>query len=235
LNDINGEIVTLYKILQNDKLRRRLIARLKMTPYSRTEYDNAHEPATNPIERCRRLIIRSLMGYYADSVITSNYKSGFRNDLDRKYTIPAHEWVDYANCLDCFAERLLGVVIEHFNAFDLFAKWRDKPYLWYIDPPYVHRTRTRPNKHCYVNELSDTDHRKMIKAIQKLTGMVIISGYDNVLYRPLEQHGWRKVTKIYNNNTFQSGMRTECLWINPAAQEAKRLQQEVFKFEEAAE
>lgn len=220
LNDVNGEIVALFKVLQTDSLKEKLIQRLQATPYSRAEYDKAHEHSQNisVVEMSRRLIVRSLMGFHADSVVKGNCKSGFRNDLDRKYTVSSHQWASYPKCLDEFSERLKGVVIEHSDAFYLFKKWKDKDYLWYLDPPYVHSTRTDFNKHSYLQEMSDNDHHKLLETIQELKGSVVLSGYDSAIYEQLETNGWRKETKIYRNITFQSGARTECLWLNPKCQ-----------------
>ena len=171
------------------------------------------------------------MGYYADSVVIDNSKSGFRNDLDRHWNIPAHAWSDYTDYLDTFAARLQGVVIEHTDAFYLFEKWKHKPYLWYLDPPYVQSTRTRANSHSYSTELTDEDHERLVKTILELSGMVALSGYDNELYRPLEQNGWLKVQKLFKNITFQAGTRMECLWLNPLIQKENLCHKDLFEID----
>jgi DNA adenine methylase len=232
LNDVNGEIVTLFKVLQKDICRKALIKRLLATPYSRAEYDKAHDYSQHQsdIETSRRFIIRSLMGYHSDSVVKGNCKSGFRNDLDRKYTIPSHQWVSYPECLDDFAERLKGVVIENSDAFYLLNKWKNKDYLWYLDPPYVHSTRTDANKHSYLQEMTDADHENLLEVIQGLKGSVVLSGYDSKIYQQLESNGWKKESKVYRNNTFQSGERIECIWLNPKCQQELNKPEFVFDF-----
>ena len=110
-------------------------------------------------------------------------------------------------------------MIENIDAFRLFEKWRYKTdYLWYVDPPYPHHTRTAANRHKYVVEMSDDDHRRLVDVLRELAGMVVLSGYPTDLYLPLEADGWIKLEKKIRNTTYQTGERTECLWINPAAQ-----------------
>lgn len=158
------------------------------------------------------------MGYHSDSVNKGNSKSGFRNDCNRSWSLPVHNWRDYPDYLDLFAARLRDAVIEHVDAFALFEKWGDQSdYLWYVDPPYPHHTRTRANQHKYEAEMTDADHIEMVNVLRKLKGMVVLSGYQTDIYRPLEDDGWVKKIRTVSNNTFQSGERTECLWINPAA------------------
>ena len=224
LNDLAGDIVTFFRVLQDDRKREELRRLLLLTPFAREEYFLAHEATADPVERSRRLLIRSMMGYHSDSVNIANNKSGFRHDCNRSWTLPVHNWRDYPEYLDGFAHRLRDAVIENIDAFRLFEKWRYKAdYLWYVDPPYPHHTRTAANRHKYVVEMSDDDHRRLVDVLRELAGMVVLSGYPTDLYRPLEADGWIRLEKKIRNTTYQAGERTECLWINPAAQKGGAL------------
>ncbi len=223
LNDMAGDIVNFFRVLQNDVTREELRRLLLLTPFAREEYDMAHEESADPVENARRLLIRSMMGYHSDSVNPANNRSGFRHDCNRSWSLPVHNWRDYPDYMEGFAHRLRDAVIENIDAFRLFEKWRTKAdHLWYVDPPYPHHTRTAANRHKYVVEMSDADHRRLVGVLQSLAGMVVLSGYPTDMYRPLEDAGWTKIEKTVRNTTFQSGERTECLWMNPAAMEAKQ-------------
>lgn len=81
--------------------------------------------------------------------------------------------------------------------------------LVYCDPPYMHETRGR--KDLYKFEMSDVDHRRLLRCIRKIPAMVIISGYWTALYAEMLQ-GW-------NHSTFQTTNRAghlteEHLWFN---------------------
>ena len=47
--------------------------------------------------------------------------------------------------------------------------------LFYLDPPYVHETRTA--KKVYKFEMSDRDHRELLETIRQVEGKVLLSGY----------------------------------------------------------
>ncbi len=82
----------------------------------------------------------------------------------------------------------------------------------YLDPPYVHSTRT--SKARYEHELTDTEHVELLTIIKRLAEMqdvfIIISGYSNLLYET-ELRDW-------NSKDFQAmtrgGVRTETVWYN---------------------
>lgn len=86
--------------------------------------------------------------------------------------------------------------------------------LVYCDPPYLMRTRS--GKRLYQHELTDADHARLLAAVRRLDCMVMLSGYDNLLYRA-ELADWRAV---YYMAPTRGGPREECLWCNfpvPAA------------------
>lgn len=215
LNDINLEIVNFYRVCQDKQMYNELLHLLNFTPYSREEYNLSHTPHSNAIESARRLLVRATMCYNADAVTVGN-KSGFRNDIHRRYTAPAHDWASYTNALPLFVERLRGVVIENMDVFKMFDKWGTADdVLWYLDPPYL--SSTRKNNGNYKFEMSDSEHEKLLASIKKLPGMVIISGYDSDMYNDFLQ-GWKKESRVYGNHTYNSA-RTECIWINQLAKQ----------------
>lgn len=82
----------------------------------------------------------------------------------------------------------------------------------YLDPPYVHSTRTSNAR--YKNELTDADHAELLATIKKLASTpdvyIIISGYRNPLYDE-ELHNW--YSKDFQAMT-RGGVRTETVWCN---------------------
>mgnify|MGYP000213950567 CR=1 FL=1 len=57
-----------------------LCRRIRLTPFAREEYDLAFEPTDDPIERARRLVVRSYMGHGSSSAISAR-STGFRASL----------------------------------------------------------------------------------------------------------------------------------------------------------
>lgn len=80
--------------------------------------------------------------------------------------------------------------------------------LVYADPPYV--TETRRQARIYRYEYSDADHMRLLDVLTTLPCMVMLSGYENSMYRE-RLSGWRKMTFCANT---QVGIREECVWLN---------------------
>lgn len=80
--------------------------------------------------------------------------------------------------------------------------------LIYCDPPYL--MQTRKSGPLYEHELSEADHRCLLRVLRALPCMVMISGYRSAMYDALLAH-WHRVD--YRTMTRQ-GMVDEALWMN---------------------
>lgn len=207
-NDLDVEVVNLFRVLQSRSAE--LHTLLRLTPFARDEFNLAYGAVTDDVERARRLIIRSFMGFGSNGHARV---TGFRANSNRSGTTPAHDWVNYVEVLPLLIERLAGVVIENRNAVDVISAHDGPETLLYVDPPYVHSTRSDMGKD-YAHELTDDDHRQLASVLHKVRGMVVLSGYPCEMYNELYA-GWRVETR----NSLADGARerTECLWINEAA------------------
>lgn len=234
LNDINGDIVSLFKVLRDRATAAELCRLLGTTPFSRVEYDGAFVKSDDPVEAARRLIVRSFMGHGSSSAI-SERTTGFRASMvNRGGALPAGEWPRLPPALEAVTERLQGVLIEQRPARQIIERYDSPDALFYLDPPYMHGTRSPRRKggkmfHAYANEMSDADHAELLASLPALKGMVVLSGYHTPEYDAALQ-GWRRE----EIGTHADGAldRTEVLWINPAA--ANRLGNQVCLFAAAS-
>jgi DNA adenine methylase len=219
LNDINGDIVSLFKVLRDRATAGELCRQLSMTPFSCVEYDAAFVKSDDPVEAARRLIVRSFMGH-GSSAATSDRTTGFRASMvNRGGALPAGEWPRLPPALEAVTERLQGVLIEQRPALQIIERYDSADALFYLDPPYMHATRSDKRRgrqmfHAYANEMSDADHAELLAVLPALKGMVVLSGYPTPEYDAALQ-GWRRE----EIGTHADGAldRTEVLWINPAA------------------
>lgn len=215
-NDLDGEVVNLFRVLRSDRADA-LIEAVWLTPFARDEFDEAYEKTDDPVERARRMIVRSYMGFGGGLAV--NFRStGFRADSQKRGSTPAHDWERFPPALAAIASRLRGVVIENRDAALIMADHDGADRLHYVDPPYVHDTRSGKSVqgqpyHAYAHELTDEDHGQLLKALKALTGMVVLSGYPSTLYDGALA-GWRRVER----KALADGARerTEVLWLNPA-------------------
>ena len=213
-NDLDDEIVSLFRVMRDPQQATELLERLRLTPYSRTEFLLAYEPTTCPIERARRLVVRSFMGFSSNAPTRDGKATGFRANANRNGTHPAMDWARLPSAHQALIERLAGVVIENRDAIEIIQQHDGADTLFYVDPPYVHGTRSDKRK-SYRHEYSDADHQRLCQSLKAARGMVILSGYPNPIYER-ELADWRAVDK----QSYASGAKptTERLWINPAAE-----------------
>jgi DNA adenine methylase len=208
-NDMDGDIVNLFKVCRRHS--KRFVNEILLTPFSREEFENSYELSEDEIERARRTVIRSFMGFGSDSI--SNKITGFRASSNRSGSTPAHDWEKYPYALKAVIERLRGVVIENKEAIRVLKQQDSSSTLHYIDPPYVKSTRYKgDNAKSYRFEMSDFDHEQLLDVVLKLKGCVVISGYENEIYSKL-LYGFKKV----NRAAFADGAskRTETLYLSP--------------------
>lgn len=217
-NDLDDEVVHLFRLLRDPVTAHELRRRCELTPYARTEFDDAYLPTDDPIERARRLLIRSWMGHGASGVRA--HRTGFRVNPHRQRTTSAMDWFGWPSEIPLFCARLEKVKIERRPAAKLIAAQDREGVLIYCDPPYVFSTRSQKRVgndlyHGYRHELTDADHAALLEQLVACRSMIVLSGYSSELYhRALA--GWtRHETKAFadrgggahRSHLAQSGLR----------------------------
>ena len=223
-NDKWDTVVNVFRVMQNPEKANELRRLLELTPYARAEFELCGESQIeildSDIERARRAIVRSYMGFGSAST-NAEHSTGFRANSDRSGSTPAHDWMTYPNHIDQFINRLRGVILEKRDYWDVLQAHDGLKTLHYLDPTYVHETRNlKRGNAIYAFEMTDDDHRLMAERIKTLKGMIVLSGYKCPLYQELfEDAGWER----FDKETHADGAkdRVESLWLNPAAIRAR--------------
>ncbi len=244
-NDLDDDAVNLFTVLRDTEKANRLLNLLDLTPFARSEFVASWNETEDDVERARRLVVRSFMGFGSNAHSDKGRgarTTGFRANSSRSGTTPAHDWHGFPMALPAIVERLRGVVIEQRPALQVMDAhdWPDT--LHYVDPPYMHSTRSRKNlydaKHQYRHEMSDIDHVLLLGKLRDLVGMVVLSGYPNETYDHMlvAKAGWGR----FEREALADGARPriEVVWINPAcaaalAAEGRKVEQ--LELLEAAE
>jgi DNA adenine methylase len=219
-NDINDEIVNVFRVLREPSQAARLARAIELTPFARTEFELAYEPSDDPIEQARRTVCRAFMGFGSGAAF-SKHATGFRTGARGERTASAaSDLLTWPAEVPAFVERLRGVTIESRDAAYLMARTDGPGTLFYVDPPYPHATRAsaRGVRAKYAQELTDDDHRRLAGVLQDLQGMVVLSGYPCDLYDQELFAGWER----HERQALADGARkrTEVVWLNPACSEA---------------
>lgn len=208
-NDLDGEIVNLFRVARDNG--EMLAQAVELTPFSRVEFARAYEPDGDPLEQARRTLIRSFMGF--GSAAASGQTTGFRANSNRSGTTPARDWMNYPAHLRAVIQRLRGVVIEQREAADVMRAHDSEQALHYVDPPYVHDTRSlRTRAPAYRHEMTDQQHEELASVLHSLRGRVVLSGYRCPLYDRLFA-GWRRIDVAAHADGARD--RVESLWLSP--------------------
>lgn len=226
-NDLDGEVVNVFRVMQDPDTASQLAELLRLTPFARAEFEAAYQESPDPVERARRTIIKAFMGFGSNAIhdnrpsgmrtraSTWRAPTGFRSNSNRSGTTPAHDWANYPDHVAAYCERLQGVVIECRPAAGVIRAHDRADTLHYLDPPYVHQTRREALKrsgHMYRHEMTDEQHRELAELLHSLRGHVVLSGYHSALYDELYTDWPRFETRALADG---AARRTEVLWLSP--------------------
>lgn len=221
-NDLDDDIVNVFRVLQDKTTSEILTRLLTLTPYARREFELAYEPSLEPVERARRTLVRAAMGFGSSG--STKGSTGFRSDMQRTYGTASHLWAEYPDLIARFCQRLQGVLIENRSALACIRRYDHVDTLHYIDPPYVLDTRVTLGHHYYRHEMSDAEHEELLNVLLALDGFVIVSGYETDLYDDYLS-GWEKHrTQSRISSGRGTSLRTECVWLNPRCADLQRQQ-----------
>lgn len=224
-NDLDGEIVNLFRVLRNPATARELIRLVHLTPYSREEFEVSYITADDPVEQARRTLFRAAAGFSTAGANASRWTTGFRGNVTRSGTTPAGDWAGVPVVLEQVIERLRGVVIENASSLEIIERYDGIGTLFYLDPPYPFETRNgRWAGNCYQHEMTNQQHRELSEVIHEIEGMVIISGYQCELYDGLYQRWERMDRSTYADHALK---RTESIWLSPRTVEALQIPRQV--------
>lgn len=232
-NDLDGEVVNVFRMLRDPATAHELRRRLELTPFARDEFRAAYGEATDDIDRACKMITRAFMGFGSASMTRTNM-TGFRSNSNRSGTTPATDWANWPQYVPQIVERLRGVIIENRDAAIIIAQHAEDRSLIYADPPYPPDTRSSlANKngnsyrrgatpgtsgHYYRHDMVDDDHRALAVLLHETKGMVCVSGYPCPLYDDELYSDWDRVTTKHMADGAKA--RTEALYMNPALVEA---------------
>ncbi|QQS31891.1 MAG: DNA adenine methylase [Acidobacteriota bacterium] len=207
-NDLDGDVCNFFLVVR-DRVDE-LIRAIRLTPWSRDEFELCLHSAADPLERARRLYFRLKMSMHGG---TRAIASNFRRHKSRSSPVTSIK----PQALYEAAKRLSPVQIENRDALKLITEMDTPETLFYLDPPYV--TSTRTDKRRYAHELDDDGHRQIGEVANNIKGFAVISGYACELYKEIfERRDWRRID---TESTVNGGVkRIESLWLSPRTAEA---------------
>ena len=203
---MKNRIPNFFNVLRN--CTDELIRAIELTPYSRYEYWNSYQCTDDPVEKARRYYVRSWFGRGGMRSESGGWRFMVTNSRGGSVV---DDWRRIGH-LRQIVERLQMVQIENDDAFNIIKRYDTPDTLFYIDPPYVHSSRSERWKRAYSHEMANSQHRELSELLRGIDGMVILSGYPSRLYDELYD-GWTVRHRIDRKENL--GRSIECLWISP--------------------
>jgi DNA adenine methylase len=212
-NDLNSDLFNVFSVLRDADARERLVEALALTPFHRDEYELLYAKGGDAVERARRFIARSFMGYGSKG---AEQKSGFDSRLnDDGYCSRLRSLRAGTAGLAAIAERFADVLLENRPARLVIDAYDRPDTLFFVDPPYLHETHG--SARIYRHDMSEAEHRALLARLRSVTGFVVLAGYASQLYDEALP-GWRRV---HTQARADGGRkREETLWLSPSIQAA---------------
>ena len=171
-NDLDGDLVNLFRVVRSERTCRRLLAAARDTLYAREEFELALQPTEDPVEAARRYLVRQWQSYRGwgerwDAGLTTGGPSS-----------AARRWLGGLELLPAMHARFQRVRIERRDWREVLDFYDRPSTLFYVDP----------------FKMTEDDHIKLVDRLLKLRGLAAVFGYRRVLYYDrLTDRGWRRV------------------------------------------
>lgn len=200
VNDLNGDIVRLFRVIRDPETRDRLCDLVHFTPWSEAEYKacRSEQHTGDEVEDARRYLVRSWQGMAGSSVRHTSWIS-----IDRSTKRRPRVWADLSDRIQIVAERFRFVALHEKAALEMlerFGVYQDA--VLFCDPPYP--AKSINSRSCYAVDMTDDEHAEFAKALREVKAAVVMTMapgtiYDQVLedwhQLPLYVRGLRNTRK----------------------------------------
>jgi len=230
LNDLDANIISVFRALQDQQQFEELAHRLTFTPYSRAEFVRALQMLRDdniaPIDKAWATMVVAGQSINGNGTRSGDWSRAFVSSRDIAKTASA--WRSRLRSLQFWHDRLLSVQLDCRDAVDVIQYWDSTGTVFYLDPPYPHGTRAPGSCRKYRYEMTDEQHNKLIDILLTLKGKAILSGYRTHLYERLDWPTIEIRTACHTAARTRSSKlrgtgaltkhapRTEVLWISPS-------------------
>jgi len=239
-NDLDGRLVNFFRVLRDPNLFAAFQRRVESAPFAKLEKDGAMCLSRCPAvdQGVQAAAFFTLARQSFGGLLEKSSWGASVASLTAGQAQASAGWMNTINRLPEVSARLRRVQIDNADFRQVIAHYDRPETLFYLDPPYVPETRRAGGYAC---ELTDDDHRDLLRLIKGVKGMVMLSGYPSELY-DRELSRWRRdefnvKTKAQGNtraigNQGKGGLadrrfdRIEAVWFNPRL--AQRLKKAGF-------
>jgi DNA adenine methylase len=225
LNDIDGNIVNFFRVLQDKDKTKDLLRRLRYTPWAKSEYRKAclllsSNRELEDVTRAWAFYVAQNMSmkksYYSDAQ-GKNFGYSFRNG---KASVTYGGFVNKIRRVVENAHKLRQCQIMNDDGLEVMKRFDGEDVFMFVDPPYLSTTARSKNK-IYVTEYNDELHYRLIDFVRNAKSKIMLAAYPNELYDQLLDYGWLRIDKTkyvcagnYTSKRKRQSKRIESLYLN---------------------
>lgn len=213
-NDLDSNVVNFFRVLRDEEKCQRLCELVELTPYSREEYYhclNNYDNCVDDVEQVYQWFVAQEMAF------SGKFNAGWCHSVRFGRCDTCKRWCGKPNVLRSVAKRLKQVQIDNRDFKRILQVYDSEDTCFYLDPPYV------SIQEYYQYKMTRYDHMALVQILLGLKGMSMLSGYENRLYKPLEQVGWYRhdfkaacySQKAKTEKGEIKDVRIESLWLSP--------------------
>jgi DNA adenine methylase len=144
VNIVDGDVLNFWQVVQDEATFRRLLHRLRMTPFSQAEWSEAaRDPGDDPVEKAARYFVRNRQSRGGQMLeFATLTRSRTRNGMNEEVS----SWWDGVEGLAAVHSRLKRVAIIHRDPLDVIRTEDGPRTFFFIDPPSLHETSVDPHE-----------------------------------------------------------------------------------------
>lgn len=194
LNDINNELITLYRVVQNHK--EEFLKQFDFNIASRDEYERLLNVKANTLTD----IQKAARFYYLQKLAFGGHVVGRHYGYTTTHSKLNYKTIEKS--LNMVHERLQNVSIENLHYSEIIKRY-DRPHtLFYLDPPY-HKIEDYYGK----NIFSEEDYKILSGLLRSISGKFIMSINDTDFMRLM--YGNFNIKEVGVNYSLHVGKQTK--------------------------
>jgi len=208
-NELDERLVNLMNAIKDPVRFHKLYHRAYFSLYSREEFVKALDIMANSNDeddKAYAFFILQNQGYGGISTLPGHWGRAFTSD--KSVAKKVRTFYLRVDRIPRQHERLQNINIYEKDALDIIAAYDSIHTCMYLDPPYTPKSRV--NKKVYKVDQDAEHHKKLVKLILNCDSAIILSGYKDELYNPLEKAGWDKIERntAASSSARNRGMKT---------------------------
>lgn len=220
-NDLNFDLTNFFCVLADPALKQQFIDYVSTLPFSEILFDQCLKYLETVDIKNHLDVTRAAAFFIVNRMSRQGLMADFatlsRTRTRRGMNEQVSSWMSAVDGLEEAHARLRQVVITNQHAEKLIASQDGEQTFFYLDPTYLHETRSA--KRAYGKyEMSDDDHESLLCVLGNVRGKFMLCGYPSDMYSSFAaKYRWRHETREISNHSSsakQKEKKPETIWMN---------------------